>query len=81
MIAAFQLRRLGLHYDPTVVTSDFIKEIRDAGFEFHVWCIDDLPNAQKAFRRGVQTVTTNCAKKLFDGYKATEAGNPRGGVR
>lgn len=69
------------HYNPTVVTSDFIKEIRDAGFEFHVWCIDDLPNAQEAFRRGVQTVSTNCAKKLLDGYKATEAGNPRGGVR
>ena len=54
---------------------------RGFGFEFHVWCIDDLPNAREAFRRGVQTVTTNCAKKLLDGHKATEAGNPRGGVR
>ena len=58
------------HYDPAVVTSDFINEIRNAGFEFHVWCIDDLPNAVEAFRRGVQTVSTNCAQKLLDEHKA-----------
>ena len=57
------------HYDPKVVSVDFIKAIRDAGFEFHVWTVDDLPNVREAFKRGVQTVTTNCAKKLLDEFQ------------
>ena len=57
------------HYDPKVVSADFIKAIRSAGFEFHVWTVDDLPNAREAFKRGVQTVTTNCANKLLDEYR------------
>ena len=55
-------------YDPSVVSADFIQSIRDAGFEFHVWTVDDLPNVREAFRRGVQTVTTNCAKKILDAH-------------
>ena len=52
-------------------TADFIVEsgLRDAGYEFHVWTIDDLPNAVEAFNRGAQTLTTNCAKKLLEGYR------------
>ena len=57
------------HYDSKVVSADFIKAIRDAGFEFHAWTIDDLPNVREAFKRGVQTVTTNCAKKLLDEFQ------------
>ena len=59
-------------YDPAVVSADFIRSIRDAGFEFHVWTVDDLANAREAFRRGAQTVTTNCAKKLLDEHRRTE---------
>ena len=44
--------------------------IKDAGLELHVWTVDDLADAEEAFRRGAQTVTTNCAKKLLDEYKA-----------
>ena len=57
------------HYDPKVVSADFIKLIRDAGFEFHAWTVDDLSNAREAFKRGVQTVTTNCAKKILDEHR------------
>ena len=49
-----------------VITAAFIKAIKDAGYEFHVWTVDDLPTAKLAFERGAQTVTTNCAKKLLD---------------
>lgn len=53
-----------------VTTTEYMKAIKDAGFELHVWTIDDLPNAVEAFKRGAQTVTTNCAKKLLDEYSA-----------
>ena len=52
------------HFDPAVATAEFVGEVRRAGREFHVWTVDDLPTAREAFRRGVQTVTTNCAERL-----------------
>ena len=58
------------HFDPEVITAEFIKAVKDAGYEFHVWTIDDLEKAELAFARGAQTVTTNCAKKLLDEYTA-----------
>ncbi|MGN0853482.1 MAG: glycerophosphodiester phosphodiesterase family protein [Kiritimatiellia bacterium] len=58
------------HFDPKYITAAFIKEIRDAGYEFHVWTVDDLKTSLLAFERGAQTVTTNCAKKQLDEYNA-----------
>ena len=58
------------HYKRGVVTKDMVKAIHDAGYEFHVWTVDKLADAQEAFRCGVDTVTTNCAKKLYDGDRA-----------
>ena len=43
--------------------------MKDAGYEFHVWTVDKLNESLKAFERGAQTVTTNCAKKQLDEYK------------
>ena len=51
-----------------MVTADFVRAIREAGYEFHAWTIDRLDVALEAFERGAQTVTTNCAKKLLDEY-------------
>ena len=70
-----KLKELGVdgvdcNYKPKIVTAEYIKAIRDAGFEFHVWTVDDLPGAVEAFKRGAMTVTTNCAKKLLDEYTA-----------
>ena len=59
-----------IRFDREVTTSDFIKTIKDAGFELHVWTIDNLSDAVEAFRRGAQTVTSNCPKKLLEDYKA-----------
>ena len=58
------------HFDPDVISAGFITAIKEAGYEFHVWTIDDLEKAKLAFSRGAQTVTTNCAKKLLDEYSA-----------
>ena len=69
-----KLKELGVdgidcRYRGNVVTKEYVKAVRDAGFEFHVWTVDDLPTAVEAFKRGAQTVTTNCAKKLLDEYR------------
>ena len=58
------------HFDPTVVTKEMVAEVRKAGYEFHVWTVDKLEDTEEAFRRGVQTVTTNCAQAQL---KAAEA--------
>lgn len=55
-------------FDPEIITAEFVKAVKDAGYEFHMWTIDDLEKAELAFARGAQTVTTNCAKKLLDEY-------------
>ena len=44
--------------------------VKSAGYEFHVWTVDKLEESLKAFERGAQTVTTNCAKKQLDEYTA-----------
>ena len=72
-----KLREIGAdgvdcQFKPELVTADFIRSIRDAGFEFHVWTLDRLDLAMAAFERGAQTVTTNCAKKLLDEYLELE---------
>ena len=69
-----KLKELGVdgidcRYRGNVVTKEYVKAIRDAGFEFHVWTVDDLPTAVEAFKRGAQTVSTNCAKKLLNEYR------------
>ena len=58
------------HFDPKVITADFIKAVKDKGYEFHVWTVDSLDQSLLAFARGAQTVTTNCAKKQLDEFKA-----------
>ena len=64
-------RKLGVdgvdaRYRPETVTADFIKTVHEAGLEFHVWTVDDFKDMVEAFSRGVDTVTTNCAKKQLD---------------
>jgi glycerophosphoryl diester phosphodiesterase len=53
-----------------IVTVELVRAVREAGYEFHVWTVDNLDDTLEAFRRGAQTVTTNCAKKQFDEYNA-----------
>ena len=57
-----------IHFDPSVVDEAYVKTVKDAGFEFHVWTVDDLEKARKAFAVGADTLTTNCAKDILDGY-------------
>lgn len=62
-------------YLPDFTTADKIDAVHAAGKSFHAWTIDNLPDALEAFRRGVDTVTTNCAQRLLDEWGASA---PRG---
>lgn len=46
------------------ITSEYIKTIRDAGLEFHVWTVNNLENAQKLVALGVDSITSDCAVLL-----------------
>ncbi len=66
-----ELRALGvdgvdIRYNPAEVTAEYIAAVKSAGFEFHVWTIDDPQTAAEAFSRGAQTVTTNRAKYILE---------------
>ena len=63
-----------IQFDPRYITAAFIKEIRAAGFECHVWTVDKLEKSLLAFNRGAQTVTTNCAQKQLDEFSSLKTG-------
>ena len=60
-------------FDPAIVTREMIDAVHASGHTFHVWTLDDLPTALEAFRRGVDTVTTNCAQRLCREAAAMES--------
>ena len=64
------LRRVGadgvdMQFDPSVHDEAYIRAVRDAGFEFHVWTVNDPALARLAFERGAQSVTTDCPDACF----------------
>jgi len=61
-----------IQFAPEAHDAVFVKKIHDAGFSFHVWTIDGLETAKQAFAVGADTLTTNCAQKLLDGYLAQQ---------
>ena len=69
-----ELRALGVDgvdimFRPEKVTAEYVAAVKGAGFEFHVWTVDDPETAAEAFRRGVQTVTTNRAKYILESLR------------
>ena len=65
-----------MHFDPDVVDEAFVSTVKNAGYSFHVWTIDDLSHALRAFAVGADTVTTNCAKEMLDEYGMLFAPEP-----
>ncbi len=59
-----------IHYQPDIVTAEMVAAVRNAGYEFHVWTIDNLEDTLEAFRRGAQSVTTDFAEKLLRAAQA-----------
>lgn len=63
---------LDFHFDPAVATADLMAKVHASGRSFHVWTVDNLQDALEAFKRGADTVTTNCAQRLLDEYNAAK---------
>lgn len=61
---------IDFHYDPELTTAELMAKVHATGRSFHVWTVDRLADALEAFRRGADTVTTNCAQRLLDEYEA-----------
>ena len=62
-----------VRFDANVVTEEFVAAVKAEGLSFHVWTVDDLPLVLRAFAVGADTVTTNCAKQMYDEYCALYA--------
>jgi glycerophosphoryl diester phosphodiesterase len=45
--------------DLDVLTPEFVKRLRDGGYEFHAWTVDDPAVAKKLVDLGVDSITTN----------------------
>ena len=58
-----------IQFKPEVIDKAYVDTVKAAGFSFHVWTVDNLEKAKKAFAVGADTLTTNCAKKILDGYE------------
>jgi glycerophosphoryl diester phosphodiesterase len=50
---------LSTHGNQKVVDENFVKKLRAAGYEFHVWTIDDAESAQYFYELGADSITTN----------------------
>ena len=55
--------------DMAVVTEEFVRKVKAAGFKFGVWTVDDTKNARIFLERGVDAVTTNRSKEIAEELK------------
>ncbi|MDD5727364.1 MAG: glycerophosphodiester phosphodiesterase family protein [Victivallales bacterium] len=44
--------------------TDYISRVKNSGFEFHVWTINDFEQAHRMIAAGVDSITSDCAAKL-----------------
>lgn len=49
---------------PDLLNPDYIQNVKNSGLSFHVWTIDDVDQAKKLIRMGVNSITSNIAGKL-----------------
>lgn len=61
-----------------VVDSDFVSGLRDRGYEFHVWTVDDPEVARHFVELGVDSITTNRPEFLRDQLGLGRDGNGPG---
>lgn len=57
---------LDIQFEAGTHDAAFVRKFHDAGYSFHVWTVDDLKTAKLAFAAGADTLTTNCAKRIYD---------------
>ena len=47
-----------------LIDKEFVRTIKDAGFSFHVWTINDAARAAELAELGAETITTDCGAEL-----------------
>jgi len=50
---------LGSHANGNVIDAKFVKSVRDAGCELHMWTVNDVDAAKRLFGLGVDSITTD----------------------
>ena len=53
-----------------MLTRDYVQEVKDTGFEFHMWTINDLDMALEFTSYGVDSITTDAPARLARELKA-----------
>ena len=53
---------LSTHFEG--LTSELVKSFQKAGYEYHVWTVDEIPQAKMLMEIGVQSITTNVPHKI-----------------
>ena len=57
---------IALQFDSSLITADYIKALKNAGYVVNVWTVDSVEEARKAASRGADTVTSNRPNKLLE---------------
>ena len=69
VLKAIGVDGVDIQFKSEIIDERYVRTVKDAGFEFHVWTVDDIVKARRAFEVGADTLTTNCAQKLLDEYE------------
>ncbi len=56
---------IDLYSMPRLVNQDFISQVKDAGFFFASWTIDNVDRARELIADGVDSITSNCAASIM----------------
>lgn len=54
------------------ITKDFIKRVKEAGFQYHVWTVDNPKEAKKLVDWGAESITTNVPAVIRKSLNATK---------
>lgn len=65
IVRASKANGVALQFDSVLITADYIKTLKNAGYAVNVWTIDSPEEAHLAASRGADTVTSNCPNKLL----------------
>ena len=53
------------------LTSELVKSFQKAGYEYHVWTVDEIPRAKALIEMGVQSITTNVPGEILKAIRGS----------
>jgi len=67
-LQAEQVNGVDMGFAEHCVDAAYIKKIKDAGFEVHIWTVDDISEAVRLSHAGVDSITTNRPTYLAENW-------------